>query len=74
MQLVASDTTGAPTSTDMGASFGIATGRVLTLFIAAPPNGSLVWVRVVDVDSSQMFEQEVTADLDLPTRSCCRYG
>ena len=32
----------------MGASFAIATGGVLTLFIAAPPNGSSVWVRVVD--------------------------
>jgi hypothetical protein len=29
--------TGAPTLTDMGASYAIATGGVLTLFIAAPP-------------------------------------
>jgi hypothetical protein len=29
-------------------SFAIATGGVLTLFIAAPPNGLSVWVRVVD--------------------------
>ena len=47
-QLVTNDGTGAPTLTDMGASFGIATGGVLTLFIAALPNGTSVWVRVVD--------------------------
>lgn len=39
-QLVTNDGTGAPTQTDMGASFPIATGGVLTLFIAAPPNGN----------------------------------
>jgi hypothetical protein len=47
-QLVANDASGAPTLTDMGASFAIATGGVLTLFIAAPPNAGSVWVRVVD--------------------------
>jgi len=61
-QLVANDGTGAPTLTDMGASFGIATGGVLTLFIAAPPNGSSVWVRVVDEVTGAVFEQEITAD------------
>jgi hypothetical protein len=62
-ELVTNDGTGAPTLTDMGASFGIATGGVLTLFIAAPPNGSSVWVRVVDEVSGAIFEQEITADL-----------
>ena len=62
-QLVANDGTGAPTLTDMGASFAIATGGVLTLTIAAPPNGSSVWVRVVDEVSGAVFEQEITADL-----------
>lgn len=47
----------------MGASFGIATGGVLTLFIAALPNGSSVWARVVDEISGAAFEQEITADL-----------
>ena len=42
-QLVANDGTGAPTLTDMGASFAIAAGGVLTLYIATPPNGSSVW-------------------------------
>jgi hypothetical protein len=67
-QLVANDSTGAPTLTDMGASFAIVTGGVLTLFIAAPPNGSSVWVRVVDEVSGAIFEQEITADLPAATQ------
>ena len=47
----------------MGTSFGIATGGVLTLFIAAPPNGSSVWVGVVDEVDGSVFEQEIIADL-----------
>ena len=56
MQLVANDGTGAPTLSDMVPSFGIATGGVLALFIAAPPNGSSVSVRVVDELSGAEFE------------------
>ena len=67
-QLVANDGTGAPTLTDMGASFAIATGGVVSLFIAAPPNGSSVWVRVVDEVSGAVFEQEITADLPAATQ------
>ncbi len=67
-QLVRNDGTGAPTLTDMGASFAIATGGVLTLYIAAPPNGSSVWVRVVDEVSGAVFEQEITADLPAATQ------
>ena len=67
-QLVANDGTGAPTLTDMGASFTIATGGVLTLFIAALPNGSSLWVRVVDEVSGAVFEQEITADLPANTQ------
>jgi hypothetical protein len=66
-QLVANDGTGAPTLTDMGASSAIATGGVLTLFIAAPPNGSSVWVRVVDELTGTVFEQEIAADLPAST-------
>ena len=62
-QLVTNDASGAPTLTDMGASFAIGTGGVLTLTIAAAPNASSVWVRVVDEASGAVFEQEVTADL-----------
>ncbi|WP_374395633.1 DUF2793 domain-containing protein [Tabrizicola sp.] len=67
-QLVRNDGTGAPTLTDMGASFAIATGGVLTLFIAAPPNGTSVWVRIVDEVSGAVFEQEITADLPASTQ------
>lgn len=67
-QLVTNDSTGAPTLTDMGARFGIVTSRVLTLFIAAPPNGGSVWVRVVDEVAGAEFEQEITADLPANTQ------
>jgi hypothetical protein len=67
-QLVADDGTGAPTLTDMGVSFAIATGGVLTLFIAAPPNGSSVRARVVDEVSGAVFEQEIAADLPANTQ------
>jgi hypothetical protein len=62
-QLVTNDASGAPALVDMGASFAIATGGVLTLTIAAAPNASSVWVRVVDEMSGAVFEQEVTTDL-----------
>jgi hypothetical protein len=52
----------------MGASFAIVTGGALTLFIAAPPNGTSVWVRVVDEVSDAVFEQEITADLPASTQ------
>jgi hypothetical protein len=67
-QLPANDSAGAPTLTDMGASFGIATGGVLTLFIAAPPSGSSVWVRVVDDFLGAVFGQEITVDLPAATQ------
>ncbi len=54
--------------TDMGSSFAIATGGVLTLYIAAPPNGSSVWVRVVDEVSGAVFEQEIMLDLPANTQ------
>ncbi len=67
-QLVTNDGTGAPTLTDMGAPFAIALGGVQTLFIAAPPNGSSVWVRAVNEVSGAVFEQEITADLPANTQ------
>ena len=42
-QMATNDGTGAPTLTDMGATFAIATGGVLTLYVAAAPNASSVW-------------------------------
>ena len=67
-QLVANDGTGAPTLTDMGGAFAIATGGVVTLFIGAPPNGSSVWLRAVNEVTGAVFEQEITADLPANTQ------
>jgi len=67
-QLVRNDGTGAPTLTDMGASFAIATGGALTLFIAAPPNGTSVWTRLVDEVSGAVVEQEIATDLPANTQ------
>ena len=67
-QLMANDGTGAQTLTNMGASFAIATGGVLTLLIATSPNGGSVWIRVVDEVSGVVFEQEITADLPANTQ------
>jgi hypothetical protein len=67
-QLVANDGTGAPTLTDMGASFAIATGGVLTLYVAAAPNAASVWVRLVNEVSGAVFEAEITADLPSNTQ------
>jgi hypothetical protein len=67
-QLVANDGTGAPTLTDMGAAFAVATGGVLTLFIAAAPNAASVWVRLVNEVTGAVFEQEIGADLPAATQ------
>ncbi|GLS88917.1 hypothetical protein GCM10010873_38910 [Cypionkella aquatica] len=67
-QLGTNDGTGAPSLTDMGAAFAIATGGVLTLFILAPPNGSSVWVPAVNEVTGAIFEQEITADLPANTQ------
>ena len=72
-QLVANDGTGAPTLTDMGASFAIATGGVLTLFIAAQPNGSSVWVRLVDECPAQCSSKR-SSRICPPPHSFCRPG
>jgi hypothetical protein len=53
---------------DKGASFAIASGWLLTLFIAAPPNGSSVWVRVIDEVTGAVFEREITAELPAATQ------
>ena len=62
-QLVTNDAIGAPTLTDMGAGFALATGGVLTLMIAAMPNAASIWLRLLDDVTGAVFEQEVTADL-----------
>ncbi len=66
--MAANGDTAAPTLTDTALYFAIVTGGVLTLYIAAPPNGSSVWVRLVDEVSGAVFEQEITADLPTNTQ------
>ena len=70
--LVSNDGTGAPTLTDIGESFGIATGRVLTMFIAATPNAISAWVRAVNEGSSAVSRRSQRTCQ--PTRSSCRPG
>jgi hypothetical protein len=56
LQLVAIDAAGTPTLTDLCASFVIATGRLLKLFInTAPRSGGSVLKRVVDKVSDVAF-------------------
>jgi hypothetical protein len=66
-QVVHNDAAGSATLVDMGAGFPVAVDRVLTLTIAAPPNGSSVWVRVVDEDSGAVHQSEITTDLPAST-------
>lgn len=66
--MVANYGTGARTLTDRRASFTIATGGMLILPIAAPPNGSSVRVRVVEEVPGAVFEQEITAELPANTQ------
>jgi hypothetical protein len=66
-QLVHNDGTGAPTLTDMGASFPINNTDVLTLFIGAAPNGSSIGVRVVNETSGAAFDVTITTDMPAPT-------
>lgn len=41
---------------------------MLTLYIAAPPNGSFSWVREVDEVSGTVFWQEITVNLPANTK------
>ncbi len=66
-QLVKNDGTGAPTLTDLRASFPVSsTSNVLTLTIAAAPNGADIGVRVVEEVSGEVVEFTIVAT-DMPT-------
>lgn len=68
-QLVHNDGTGAPTLIDLGASFPVAsTTNVLTLYIAAAPNGSDIGVRVVEEVSGAAVEFTITSDMPAATQ------
>ena len=68
-QIVHNDGTGAPTLIDLGAGFPVAsTTNVLTLYIAAAPNDSAVWIRVVEEVSGAVAETAITTDMPAATQ------
>lgn len=68
-QIVHNDGTGAPTLIDLGAGFPVAsTTNVVTLYIAAAPNGTEVGLRVVEEVSGAVAEATITSDLPAATQ------
>ena len=68
-QLVHNDGAGTPTLIDLGASFPVASmTNVLTLYIAAAPNGSDIGVRVVEEVSGAAVEFTITTDMPAATQ------
>jgi hypothetical protein len=68
-QLVHNDGAGAPTLIDLGASFPTtSTTNVLTLYIAAAPNGPDIGVRVVEEVSGAAGEFTITTDMPATTQ------
>jgi hypothetical protein len=68
-QIVHNDGTGAPTLIDLGAGFPVAsTTNVLTLYIAAAPNDSMVGIRVVEEVSGAVAEATITTDMPAATQ------
>lgn len=68
-QLVHNDGSGAPTLIDLGASFPVTSmTNVLTLYIAAAPNGSDIGVRVVEEVSGAVVEFTITTDMPAATQ------
>ena len=62
-QIVHNDGSGAPTLINASATFALPTDSVITLTVAAAPNASSVWVRIMDEPSGTVFERELTTDL-----------
>jgi hypothetical protein len=68
-QLVQNDGSGAPTLIDLGASFPVASmTNVLTLYIAAVPNGSDIGMRAVEEVSGAAVELTITTDMPAATQ------
>uniref|UniRef100_UPI0040482C46 DUF2793 domain-containing protein n=2 Tax=Yoonia sp. TaxID=2212373 RepID=UPI0040482C46 len=68
-QLVRNDGSGAPSLTDLGASFPVnSLTNVLTLYIASAPNGSDIGVRVVEEVSGAAVEFTITTDMPAATQ------
>jgi len=68
-QLVTNDGSGAPSLTDLGASFPVnSLTNVLTLTIAASPNGTDIGVRIVEEVSGAVAEFTITTDMPASTQ------
>ena len=68
-QLVQNDASGAPTLTDLGASFPVAsTTNVLTLTLLAAPNSGEIGVRVVEEVSGAVVEAMLDTDIPAVTQ------
>ena len=68
-QIVHNSNSGTPTYIDLGASFPVtSTTNVLTLFIYSAPNGSSIWVRVVEEVSDTVAEFEITTNMPANTQ------
>ncbi len=68
-QIVHNDGAGAPTLIDLGPGFPVAsTTNVLTLYIAAAPNGTEVGIRVVEEVSGAVAEATITSDMPAATQ------
>ncbi|WP_272860606.1 hypothetical protein [Paracoccus stylophorae] len=68
-QLVQNDASGAPTLTDLGASFPVAsTTNVLTLTLLAAPNSGEIGVRVVEEVSGALVEAALDSDIPAATQ------
>lgn len=66
-QMVQNDAAGAPTLTDLGASFAINTTDVLTLYIGAAPNGSSIGLRLVNETTGDSYDATLTTDIPANT-------
>ena len=68
-QLVHNDGSGAPSLTDLGANFPVnSLTNVLTLYVAAAPNGSDISVRVVEEVNGAAVEFTITTDMPAATQ------
>lgn len=67
-QIITNDATGAPTLTDLGASFPVSSlTNVYTFVIYAAPNGSSIWVQAKNENNGTVVSVELTTDIPANT-------
>lgn len=62
-QIIHNDASGAPTQIDLGANFPINTTNVYTVVIGCSPGGGNLFIRVVNDNTGDVFETELTTDV-----------